>query len=105
MAALTAGGLVDTPNGRGPFTVFAPTNATFDALVNNDMAIVVCVNSANRMLRCFASAFVVRTESLWPQRDSLVRNRDASRATRQRWAPDRRGWACVDNKRLAFIVN
>ena len=32
VAALTAGGLVETLNGRGPFTVFAPTNAAFDAL-------------------------------------------------------------------------
>jgi len=31
-AAVTAAGLVDTLNGDGPFTVFAPTNAAFDAL-------------------------------------------------------------------------
>ncbi|EJK58987.1 hypothetical protein THAOC_20848, partial [Thalassiosira oceanica] len=32
VAALTAAGLVDTLSGEGPFTVFAPTNAAFDAL-------------------------------------------------------------------------
>jgi uncharacterized surface protein with fasciclin (FAS1) repeats len=32
VAAVKAGGLVDTLNGAGPFTVFAPTNAAFDAL-------------------------------------------------------------------------
>ncbi len=32
VAAVDAAGLVDTLNGPGPFTVFAPTNAAFDAL-------------------------------------------------------------------------
>lgn len=32
VAAVTAAGLVDTLKGPGPFTVFAPTNAAFDAL-------------------------------------------------------------------------
>jgi uncharacterized surface protein with fasciclin (FAS1) repeats len=31
--AVTAAGLADTLNGRGPFTVFAPTNAAFGALL------------------------------------------------------------------------
>lgn len=32
IAAVKAAGLVDTLNGQGPFTVFAPTNAAFDQL-------------------------------------------------------------------------
>lgn len=32
VAAVTAAGLVETLQGDGPFTVFAPTNAAFDAL-------------------------------------------------------------------------
>lgn len=32
VAAVQAGGLVETLSGAGPFTVFAPTNAAFDAL-------------------------------------------------------------------------
>jgi uncharacterized surface protein with fasciclin (FAS1) repeats len=32
VAAVKAGGLVDTLNGKGPFTVFAPTNEAFAAL-------------------------------------------------------------------------
>jgi uncharacterized surface protein with fasciclin (FAS1) repeats len=32
VAAIKAAGLVDTLKGKGPFTVFAPTNAAFDAL-------------------------------------------------------------------------
>merc|ERR1712195_223857 len=32
VAALKAGGLVDTLSGKGPFTVFAPTNEAFAAL-------------------------------------------------------------------------
>lgn len=32
VAALSAAGLVDTLRGEGPFTIFAPTNAAFEAL-------------------------------------------------------------------------
>jgi uncharacterized surface protein with fasciclin (FAS1) repeats len=32
VAAVKAAGLVDTLKGKGPFTVFAPTNSAFDAL-------------------------------------------------------------------------
>jgi uncharacterized surface protein with fasciclin (FAS1) repeats len=32
VAAVTAAGLVETLSGTGPFTIFAPTNAAFDAL-------------------------------------------------------------------------
>ncbi|NDF32261.1 MAG: fasciclin domain-containing protein, partial [Acidimicrobiia bacterium] len=32
VAAVSAAGLVETLQGEGPFTVFAPTNAAFDAL-------------------------------------------------------------------------
>src|SRR5205085_6713260 len=32
VAAVKAGGLVDTLSGKGPFTVFAPTNAAFARL-------------------------------------------------------------------------
>ncbi len=32
VAAVTAAGLVETLQGKGPFTVFAPVNAAFDAL-------------------------------------------------------------------------
>ena len=32
VAAVKAAGLVETLQGKGPFTVFAPTNAAFDAL-------------------------------------------------------------------------
>lgn len=32
VAAVKAAGLVDTLNGKGPYTVFAPTNAAFDQL-------------------------------------------------------------------------
>jgi uncharacterized surface protein with fasciclin (FAS1) repeats len=32
VTAIKAAGLVDTLNGKGPFTVFAPTNAAFAAL-------------------------------------------------------------------------
>lgn len=38
VAAVQAAGLVDTLSGPGPFTVFAPTNAAFDALPEGTVA-------------------------------------------------------------------
>merc|ERR1712086_596044 len=38
VAALKAGGLVDTLSGKGPFTVFAPTNEAFAALPAGTLA-------------------------------------------------------------------
>lgn len=38
VAAVKAAGLVDTLEGKGPFTVFAPTNAAFDKLPNGTVA-------------------------------------------------------------------
>lgn len=38
VAAVQAAGLVDTLKGSGPFTVFAPTNAAFDALPEGTVA-------------------------------------------------------------------
>ncbi len=38
VAAVKAAGLVDTLSGPGPFTVFAPTNAAFDALPRGTVA-------------------------------------------------------------------
>lgn len=41
VAAVKAAGLVDTLNGPGPFTVFAPTNAAFDKLPEGTVANLV----------------------------------------------------------------
>ncbi len=38
VAAVKAGGLVETLKGKGPFTVFAPTNAAFDKLPDGTVA-------------------------------------------------------------------
>jgi uncharacterized surface protein with fasciclin (FAS1) repeats len=37
VSAVTAAGLVDTLSGSGPFTVFAPTNAAFEAIPEADL--------------------------------------------------------------------
>jgi uncharacterized surface protein with fasciclin (FAS1) repeats len=41
VAAVKAGGLVDTLSGKGPFTVFAPTNAAFAKLPDGTVATLV----------------------------------------------------------------
>ena len=41
VAAVTAAGLVDTLKSKGPFTVFAPTNAAFDKLPAGTVATLV----------------------------------------------------------------
>src|SRR5436190_11537120 len=38
VAAVKAAGLVDTLSGKGPFTVFAPTNSAFDKLPDGTVA-------------------------------------------------------------------
>ena len=41
VAAVTAAGLVETLSGEGPFTVFAPVDAAFDALPEGTVATLV----------------------------------------------------------------
>ena len=41
VAAVKAAGLVDTLKGKGPFTVFAPTNAAFDMLPAGTVAMLL----------------------------------------------------------------
>lgn len=41
VAAIKAAGLVETLSGKGPFTVFAPTNKAFDKLPNGTVAMLL----------------------------------------------------------------
>jgi uncharacterized surface protein with fasciclin (FAS1) repeats len=41
VSAVTAAGLVDTLNGKGPFTVFAPTNAAFDKIPQDQLQAIL----------------------------------------------------------------
>ena len=41
VAAVTAAGLVDTLNGAGPFTIFAPVNAAFEKIPAADLDAVL----------------------------------------------------------------
>ena len=41
VSAVQAAGLVDTLNGEGPFTIFAPANSAFAAIPEDDLAAVL----------------------------------------------------------------
>ena len=45
VAAVKAAGLVDTLMGKGPFTVFAPTNAAFDKLPAGTVDTLLCLRT------------------------------------------------------------
>ena len=51
VAAVKAGGLVDTLQGPGPFTVFAPTNEAFDKLPPGTVATLVKPENKQQLVK------------------------------------------------------
>lgn len=51
VAAVKAAGLVDTLQGEGPFTVFAPTNAAFDKLPDGTVETLMKPENKDRLTR------------------------------------------------------
>ncbi len=49
VAALKAADLVNTLNGKGPFTVFAPTNAAFEKLTDGTLAMLLKPESKTQL--------------------------------------------------------
>ena len=54
VAAVKAAGLVDTLQGDGPFTVFAPTNAAFDALPEGTVAALLKPENKDQLTKILA---------------------------------------------------
>jgi uncharacterized surface protein with fasciclin (FAS1) repeats len=64
VAAVQAAGLVETLQGEGPFTVFAPTNAAFDMLPEGTVATLLQPDHLDQ-LRQILTCHVVTTRALW----------------------------------------
>lgn len=64
VAAVQAAGLVETLSGEGPFTVFAPTNAAFDALPEGTVDTLLQPANLDQLQRILA-CHVVPTNALW----------------------------------------
>ena len=63
VAAVQAAGLVDTLQGPGPFTVFAPTNAAFDRISDESMAMLMDPANVER-LRQVLTCHVVAADAM-----------------------------------------
>ena len=64
VAAVQAAGLVDTLASEGPFTVFAPTNAAFDALPDGTVETLLLPENLDQLQRIL-TCHVVATTALW----------------------------------------
>ncbi|HWK68836.1 MAG TPA: fasciclin domain-containing protein [Rhizobiaceae bacterium] len=67
VAAVKAAGLVETLQGKGPFTVFAPTNAAFDALPKGTVETLLKPENKNlltRVLTCHVVAAEVFSKDI-----------------------------------------
>lgn len=60
VAAVTAAGLVDTLKGPGPFTVFAPTDAAFAALLAGTVAVLLKPENKDKLTALMSNHSVGR---------------------------------------------
>ncbi|MEM9435381.1 MAG: fasciclin domain-containing protein [Pseudomonadota bacterium] len=75
VAAVTAAGLVDTLKSDGPFTVFAPTNAAFDALPDGTVASLLEPENKDQLVKILTYHVVpgaVTSDQLAGQRLSVA---------------------------------
>jgi transforming growth factor-beta-induced protein len=63
VAAVQAAGLVETLQGEGPFTVFAPTNAAFDALPDGTVETLLMEENRDTLVKVLTSHVVARNLS------------------------------------------
>ena len=75
VAAVSAAGLVDTLKGDGPFTVFAPTNAAFEALPEGTVETVLKPENKDQLVKILTYHVVpgkVTSDQLAGQRLSVA---------------------------------
>ena len=63
VAAVEAAGLVETLQGEGPFTVFAPTNAAFEALPEDTVETLLMPENQEQLAKVL-TCHVVATEAM-----------------------------------------
>ncbi|WP_417601868.1 fasciclin domain-containing protein [Pararhodobacter oceanensis] len=71
VAAVQAAGLVETLQGEGPFTVFAPTNAAFDALPDGTVETLLMPENLAQ-LQTVLTCHVVATNALWGDINTMI---------------------------------
>jgi uncharacterized surface protein with fasciclin (FAS1) repeats len=103
VAAVKAGGLVDTLSGRGPFTVFAPTNAAFAKLPAG--TVETLVKPENKAMLDKILTYHVVPGRITAQQIATMAARNRGTATLKtvegenlRFMKSGRGWVVVDAK-------
>jgi uncharacterized surface protein with fasciclin (FAS1) repeats len=74
VAAVKAAGLVDTLEGKGPFTVFAPTNAAFDKLPDGTVATLLKPENKGKLASILTYHVVpgrLTAQDLWDMVDKM----------------------------------
>jgi uncharacterized surface protein with fasciclin (FAS1) repeats len=73
VAAVKAAGLVDTLMGKGPFTVFAPTNAAFDALPAGTVDTLLKPENKDQLVKVL-TCHVVAADAMSAAIDKMIKD-------------------------------
>lgn len=73
VAAVKAAGLVDTLQGQGPFTVFAPTNAAFDALPAGTVDTLLKPENKDQLVKVL-TCHVVAADAMSAAIDKMIKD-------------------------------
>ena len=104
VAAVTAAGLVDTLSSKGPFTVFAPTNAAFDRLPAGTVATLVKPENKATLTSILTYHVVPgritagQIASLAARNKGMARLKTVQGETLRFHKNKRGGWAVMDSK-------
>jgi uncharacterized surface protein with fasciclin (FAS1) repeats len=75
--ALQSSGLIDTMRGAGPYTVFAPTNAAFDAIPADARRLLTAPGQRERLITLLSTHVVPGTVTAADLNRAIDRGRDA----------------------------
>ena len=73
VAAVKAAGLVDTLQGKGPFTVFAPTNAAFEALPAGTVEMLLKPENKDQLTKVL-TCHVVAADAMSAMIDKMIKD-------------------------------